>query len=138
MPLQQLDETLTDHAGIAELPWLAEILSQSCRIAQEHWGIQAIPGVELTHLPQAREHSTGSNRAVDITTILATLTGAGPDRAGPDRARPDRAGPDQLVRDAVRRVKQVMEADEVIVADGTSTGRRRLHRKQTARTGGRA
>lgn len=44
---------LTDHAGLAELPWLAEQLGRSCRIAQEHWGIRAIPGVELTHLPPA-------------------------------------------------------------------------------------
>ena len=87
--------------------------------------------VEITHLPPAREHSTGGNRAIDITTIVAGLTGAGPDQAGPDQA-----GPDRLVLDAVRRVKQVMEADEVIVADGTSTGRRRLRRKQTARAGG--
>lgn len=44
---------LTDHAGLAELPWLAEQLGRSCRIAQEHWGMRAIPGVELTHLPPA-------------------------------------------------------------------------------------
>lgn len=44
---------LTDHAGLAELPWLAEVLGQSCRIAQEHWSIRAIAGVELTHLPPA-------------------------------------------------------------------------------------
>src|SRR5581483_9964486 len=44
---------LTDHAGLAELPWLAEVLGQSCRIAQEHWGIRALAGVELTHLPPA-------------------------------------------------------------------------------------
>ena len=44
---------LTDHAGLAELPWLAGILVQSCRIAQEHWGMRAVPGVELTHLPPA-------------------------------------------------------------------------------------
>jgi uncharacterized membrane protein len=77
--------------------------------------------VELTHLLPAREHSTGGSRAIDITAIVAGLTGA---------------EPDQLVRDAVRRVKQVMEAGEVIVADGTSTGRRRLRRKQTALAGG--
>jgi hypothetical protein len=44
----------------------------------------------------------------DISAIVASLTGA---------------EPEQLVRDGVRRVKQVMEAGEVIVADGTSTGR---------------
>jgi putative hydrolase len=44
---------VTDHAGLAELPWLAEILVPSCRLAQEQWGLVAIPGVELTHLPPA-------------------------------------------------------------------------------------
>lgn len=44
---------LTDHAGLAELPWLASILVPSCRLAQQQWGIRAIPGVELTHLPPA-------------------------------------------------------------------------------------
>lgn len=44
---------LTDHAGLAELTWLAEMLRRSCRLAQEQWGIRAIPGVELTHLPPA-------------------------------------------------------------------------------------
>lgn len=42
---------VTDHAGMAELSWLAEQLGESCRIAREGWGIEAIPGVELTHLP---------------------------------------------------------------------------------------
>ena len=42
---------LTDHAGLAELDWLAGILIPSCRLAQQQWGLQAIPGVELTHLP---------------------------------------------------------------------------------------
>jgi uncharacterized membrane protein len=79
--------------------------------------------VEITHLPPAREHSTGGSRAIDITAIVASLIGA---------------EPDQLVRDAVRRVKQVMEAGEVIVADGTSTGRRRLRHKQTSPAGGTA
>jgi uncharacterized membrane protein len=44
--------------------------------------------------------------------------------------------PDQLVRDAVRRVKQVLEAGEVIVADGTSTGRDRARRRESVPVGG--
>lgn len=38
---------------MAELEWLAQQLGESCRIAHEGWGIDAIPGVELTHLPPA-------------------------------------------------------------------------------------
>jgi histidinol phosphatase-like PHP family hydrolase len=44
---------VTDHAGIAEFDWLAGILVPSCRLAEEQWGIRAISGVELTHLPPA-------------------------------------------------------------------------------------
>jgi histidinol phosphatase-like PHP family hydrolase len=42
---------ITDHAGLAELEWLAGILGETCRRAREEWDIQALSGVELTHLP---------------------------------------------------------------------------------------
>src|SRR5947209_3550645 len=44
---------LTDHAGRAELAWLADQLGTSCRLAEEYWDIVAVSGVELTHLPPA-------------------------------------------------------------------------------------
>lgn len=42
---------LTDHVGHAGLSRLLPILLRECQLAQEEWGILAIPGVELTHLP---------------------------------------------------------------------------------------
>lgn len=36
---------------MGEIEWIAPILRESCRIAREGWGLDAIPGVELTHLP---------------------------------------------------------------------------------------
>src|SRR5438105_12681369 len=44
---------LTDHAGTAELPWLAELLGATCRSVEGHWDMIALSGVELTHLPPA-------------------------------------------------------------------------------------
>src|SRR5437764_7946397 len=56
---------VTAHAGLAELEFLAEQLGESCRLAQEGWGIQAIPGVGLTHLPPAliRDAARRANEA---------------------------------------------------------------------------
>lgn len=42
---------ITDHAGPGSLERLARELSRDCVLAREHWGILALPGVELTHLP---------------------------------------------------------------------------------------
>ncbi len=42
---------LTDHAGPGELAFIIEKVAEDCRLANEHWGITAIPGIELTHLP---------------------------------------------------------------------------------------
>jgi len=44
---------LTDHVGPASLERVLRELQQECALARSHWGIQAIPGVELTHLPAA-------------------------------------------------------------------------------------
>lgn len=42
---------LTDHLGPGSLERvLAEVITD-CALARQHWGIMAIPGVELTHLP---------------------------------------------------------------------------------------
>jgi uncharacterized membrane protein len=77
---------------------------------------------------EIRVETTGLPATDDLGLIIASLTGS---------------KPHQLVRDAVRRVKQVMEAGEVIVADGRSTGRQRLvdkqpRHKQTVSVGGAA
>ncbi|MGQ9572376.1 MAG: histidinol phosphate phosphatase domain-containing protein [Dehalococcoidia bacterium] len=44
---------LTDHAALGSLSRFAQELSQDCALARERWGIMAIPGVELTHVPAA-------------------------------------------------------------------------------------
>jgi putative hydrolase len=42
---------LTDHVGPGNIKRVIRELVEDCRIAEEHWGITAIPGVELTHVP---------------------------------------------------------------------------------------
>lgn len=42
---------LTDHASAGNVGSLVPALIAECRLAEEHWDIRAIPGVELTHLP---------------------------------------------------------------------------------------
>jgi histidinol phosphatase-like PHP family hydrolase len=42
---------VTDHAGPGNLKRVIEEATKECRLASEYWGITAIPGVELTHVP---------------------------------------------------------------------------------------
>jgi histidinol phosphatase-like PHP family hydrolase len=62
---------------MAELPWLAQILNESCRIAREGWGIVAISGVELTHLPP-RMIPEAARRAKEAGLELVVVHGETP------------------------------------------------------------
>jgi len=42
---------ITDHAGLGSLERMISEITEDCRIARTQWGVIAIPGVELTHLP---------------------------------------------------------------------------------------
>ncbi len=42
---------ITDHVGIGYLERLVIQTTRDCTLAQQHWGITAIAGVELTHVP---------------------------------------------------------------------------------------
>ncbi len=44
---------LTDHVAIGSLSRIINELLADCTIASKHWGITALPGVELTHVPAA-------------------------------------------------------------------------------------
>lgn len=41
---------LTDHTSFSNIDWIVESVTRDCEKA-EAWGIEAIPGVELTHVP---------------------------------------------------------------------------------------
>lgn len=42
---------ITDHAGPGEMERFISETGKDCDLARQFWGIVAIPGVELTHLP---------------------------------------------------------------------------------------
>ena len=44
---------LTDHVSLSNLAHVVEALTEDCRLAEKHWGVRAIPGVEITHTPPA-------------------------------------------------------------------------------------
>jgi histidinol phosphatase-like PHP family hydrolase len=44
---------VTDHVSPGNLGTVIPALIADCLLAEEHWDIRAIPGVELTHLPPA-------------------------------------------------------------------------------------
>ncbi len=44
---------ITDHVSVGNVSSVVPALVADCRLAEEHWDIHAIPGVELTHLPPA-------------------------------------------------------------------------------------
>jgi histidinol phosphatase-like PHP family hydrolase len=42
---------VTDHVGPGNMQRVIKELIEECRVANRYWNIQAIPGVELTHVP---------------------------------------------------------------------------------------
>jgi len=44
---------LTDHVSPGNLASVLQALLPDCRLAEDHWEVRAIPGLELTHLPPA-------------------------------------------------------------------------------------
>lgn len=42
---------VTDHVGPGNMERVIKELIKECRLAEKHWPITAIPGVELTHVP---------------------------------------------------------------------------------------
>src|SRR4030043_43475 len=42
---------ITDHVALGSLGRVIKETSEDCALARKYWGILAIPGVELTHLP---------------------------------------------------------------------------------------
>ncbi len=44
---------ITDHATPANVETLVKAVREDCRVAQEEWGLLALAGVEVTHVPPA-------------------------------------------------------------------------------------
>lgn len=65
---------LTDHVGIGHLDSLVKEIAADCALAQKYWGITAIPGVELTHLPAQAIDET-AKRAKELGAKLVVVHG---------------------------------------------------------------
>lgn len=65
---------ITDHVGLGSLERVIREVSEDCSIARKHWGIMAVPGVELTHLP-ARAIAEGAKRAKELGAQVVVIHG---------------------------------------------------------------
>ena len=43
---------ITDHVGPGNLEFVLNALKKDCELAEKHWDIQVMPGVEITHTPK--------------------------------------------------------------------------------------
>ncbi len=65
---------ITDHVGIGYLERLINEITADCALAQSHWNITAIPGVELTHLPATAIAET-AKKAKELGAKLVVVHG---------------------------------------------------------------
>lgn len=65
---------LTDHVGVAGIAAALQATLQDCALAREHWGLLAIPGVELTHVP-ARAIAGAARRAREMGAQIVVVHG---------------------------------------------------------------
>ena len=65
---------ITDHAGIGSLQRVIAEVTKDCALAQAHWDIIAIPGVELTLVPAAAIAST-AKQAKELGAKLVVVHG---------------------------------------------------------------
>lgn len=47
---------ITDHVGLGNLETVLRQVIRDCELCQAHWGIHALPGAELTHVPAGAIH----------------------------------------------------------------------------------
>ena len=65
---------VTDHAAAGHLERLLQDVAAECQLAAQHWGVIAIPGVELTH-PPAEAIATLARRAKEMGARLVVVHG---------------------------------------------------------------
>ena len=65
---------VTDHVGLADQARVIGTLLEDCRIAGEEWGITALAGVEITHVPRGRI-GEAARRARDLGAQIVIVHG---------------------------------------------------------------
>ena len=68
---------VTDHTGPGSLARIIKEVSEDCELARSQWGILAIPGVELTHLPAAAIDDV-AGEAKEVGAWLVVVHGESP------------------------------------------------------------
>ena len=66
--------SITDHCGSGSLTRVIAETKEDCALAQAHWGILALAGVELTHLPPASIDET-ARRAKTLGAMIVVVHG---------------------------------------------------------------
>ena len=65
---------VTDHVGVEDQARVLGTLLQECRIASEEWGIVALAGVEITHVPKSLI-GDAAKRARDLGAQVVVVHG---------------------------------------------------------------
>ncbi len=68
---------ITDHAGVGSLERILRELTLDCALVEKQWGIVALPGVELTHLPPAAIAATAA-KAKELGAKIVIVHGETP------------------------------------------------------------
>lgn len=68
---------ITDHSGDSGLERIIQEIKRDCEMASKSWGITAIPGVELTHVP-AKEIGNLAKKAKELGAIVVIVHGETP------------------------------------------------------------
>ena len=79
---------ITDHAGPGSLERLIREVERDCQVAMGEWGIVALPGVELTHVPPGAiaEAAAAARRAGALVVVVHGETVDEPVAPGTNRA----------------------------------------------------
>ena len=64
---------ITDHASASTLDLIPKIV-KDCELATKHWGIIAIPGIELTHVPVGAMDEL-IQEAIDLGAVIIVIHG---------------------------------------------------------------
>jgi len=68
---------ITDHAALGSLERIVRELATECELIQKYWGLIALPGVELTHVPAAAIADAAA-KAKDLGARIVIVHGETP------------------------------------------------------------
>jgi histidinol phosphatase-like PHP family hydrolase len=99
---------ITDHASFSNIEWLVESVTKDCDRA-DAWGIEAIPGVELTHVPvkYIDQAVRRSRKAGAEIIVIHGETPVEPVERGTDRAAVSNPDVDILAHPGMISVEEV-------------------------------